>query len=170
MMIGLGQIPTIGNTTARSHEMRLFREVEKVDEKEAEQGALHSDGLRLNSREKDSRILTRSGLSDKLSKFWKTLKTKRSEPEKKTGDEDCPVDKARAQSAVGQNAPLGWLTLDHLFRDGNGPATGGADSYVEKSQADSVSSSESTELSFLRADPDDADYLFNDEWFLSPCG
>jgi hypothetical protein len=167
MMIGLGMIPTIGNATNRIHEMRLFQEVAKVDEKEAEQGALHSDGFRLNSRDKEDRILTRQGLTGKLSKFWLNLKSKKMDSEKGPED-DCPIAQARAESAVGENAPLGWLTLDHLAQN-HGSGISPRDTLVSESEVQ-VPSEESTLLSFLRPDPDDADYMFNEEWFLSPCG
>ena len=169
-MIGLGQIPTLGNS--RIHEMRLFQEVAKVDEKEAEQGALHSDALRLNSRDKDDDgILSRQGLTNRLSKLWLNLKAKKPKEQKPT-EEDCPIAKARAESEVGENAPLGWLTLDQMNEDlGKSAQTGlsNGDTLV-KPKAKRAESKESTLLSFLRPDPEDADCMFNEEWFLSPAG
>ena len=165
-MIGLGQINTIGNSSQRVHEMRLFREVSKVDEKEAEQGALHSDVLRLNSRRQDEDGLGRRGLTHHLSKLWQTLKTKKPEPESKDGEADCPIAQARAESAVGLNAPLGWLTYDQMAEsESSTPALEKVSSKVVKAERDAQDS-----LAFLKTDPDDHDYMFCEEWFLSPCG
>lgn len=166
-MIGLGQIPTLGNTSNRIFEMRLFQEVARVDEKEAEQGALHSDALRLSSRERDSNpTLSRKGITDRLSRLWLNLKTRPKERLHEEQQEDCPIATARAQSLTGANAPLGWLTLDNLFTGTSNGSPEGLDSRAE--QPDSVPAQESTSLSFLQSDPEDSDYLFNEEWFLSP--
>lgn len=48
-MIGLGQLVTLGNSSDRLHEMRLFREIAHVDDTEAEQGLHHSDAIQLGS-------------------------------------------------------------------------------------------------------------------------
>lgn len=170
MMIGLGQIPTLGNS--RIHEMRLFQEVAKVDEKEAEQGALHSDAVKLNSRDRDDEgLLSRQALSKRISKFWLNLKSKKSQ-EQKPVEDDCPISKARAESAVGENAPLGWLTLDQMAEDQSSPGERGLSSgdILVEPKRESAPSKESTLLSFLRPDPDDADCMFHEEWFLSPAG
>jgi hypothetical protein len=116
-MIGLGQIPTLGNTSNRILEMRLFQEVARVDEKEAEQGALHSDSLRLSQRDQeDNHAIGRNGLAQRLSSLWRQIKRKSQETPDKTEEEDCPVAQARSRSVIGANAPLGWLTLDKLFQ------------------------------------------------------
>lgn len=144
--------------------MRLFKEVAKVDSKEAEQGAMHSDSFKTSSKKDDG--LSGKGLTNRLSKLWLDLKTKKAE-KPKTPEEDCPIAKARAESETGENAPLGWLTLDHVVGQENG-----APSYEHNSlnQPRTAPSKEVTSLSFLQPDPDDADYMFNEEWFLSPCG
>jgi hypothetical protein len=167
-MIGLGHLPTLGNTSSRFHEMRLFQEVAKVDDKEAEQGALHSDVFRHNSDDKDGAgPLGRKGLAGKISRLWRNFKVKQNQTEEKTED-SCPIAKARAASTVGENAPLGWLTFDHLGDNlDSSPASPSLDSVSREREL--TSSKETTRLS-LKSDPDDHDYLFSEEWFLSPCG
>ena len=164
-MIGLGQLTTIGNCPTRAHEMRLFQEVAQVDEKEAEQGALHSDVLRLASKDQETEgLFSRKGITHRLSKFWLDLKSKKV-PAEENEESDCPVAQARAQSVVGANAPMGWLTFDHL-----GEETEAAGKETFSTAANSSPSSESTSLSFLQPDPEDTDFIFGGEWFLSPCG
>ncbi len=164
-MIGLGQIVTLGNSSDRIHEMRLFREISNVDEKEAEQGALHSDVVRLSSRDREGEGVLKKGLTHRLSRLWQKVRSKpdipRSQPE-----DDCPIAQARAKSTVGENAPLGWLTFDHV---------GDRESAAPNLEKSLRSTGQNTEekpdpLSFLKTDPDDHDYMFCEEWFLSPCG
>ena len=171
MMIGLGQIPSIGNTSNRVFEARLFQEVAKVDEKEAEQGALHSDALRLSSKDQESNsLLSRKGITNRLSRLWLNLKPKAQENKPEEKEDDCPIAQARAESQVGQNAPLGWLTLDNLLNSSSTPQSGKSEGDTLVATKTEAPAKESTSLSFLRSDPDDADYMFNDEWFLSPNG
>ena len=163
-MIGLGQIVTLGNSSDRIHEMRLFREVSNVDEKEAEQGVIHSDVLRLSSRDREGDGLIKKGLTHRLSRLWQKVRAKPETP-KLQPEDDCPIAQARAKSMVGENAPLGWLTFDHA--DGNeSPAPSLERDFPPAGQE----KAQSDPLSFLKTDPDDHDYMFCEEWFLSPCG
>lgn len=164
-MIGLGQIATIGNSSNRIHEMRLFREIASVDEKEAEQGAHHTDVLRLSSRDREDSPALKKGLTHHLSRLWRTIKSRTAETKQENPEEDCPVALARAQSVVGQNAPLGWLTFDQMGQtDASAPS-------LEKTSSKKVPAAfETDSLAFLQTDPDDHDYMFCEEWFLSPCG
>lgn len=167
MMIGLGQIPTLGNTS-RVHEMRLFQEVARVDEKEAEQGAIHSDVLKLGPQDKDGPgSLNRHRLASKISNLWRQIKAKTSKKEE--AEEQDPVAKARANSVVGENAPLGWLTFDQLSEEQReGPLTGVKDKKVALRSA--KAESQESFVSFLREDPEDNSPLYCGEWFLSPNG
>jgi hypothetical protein len=165
-MIGLGQINTIGNSSNRIHEMRLFREVARVDEKEAEQGVRHSDVLRLNSRKDEEDGLLKKGLTRHLAKLWQTVKSKTTGAETDSPEDDCPVAKARAQSEVGENAPLGWLTYDQMA--GTEASAPGMETVASKSAPAKADAKDS--LAFLKTDPEDHDYMFCEEWFLSPCG
>lgn len=164
-MIGLGQIVTLGNSSDRIHEMRLFREVSSVDEKEAEQGALHSDVLRLSTRDREGDGLIKKGLTHRLSRLWQKVRAKPETP-KGQAEDDCPIAQARAKSLVGENAPLGWLTFDYVG-DNESPAPS-----LERSLSptDGKPAEQSDPLSFLKTDPEDHDYMFCEEWFLSPCG
>ena len=164
-MIGLGQIVTLGNSSDRIHEMRLFREVSNVDEKEAEQGALHSDVLRLSHRDREGDGLSKKGLTHRLSRLWQKVRAKPETP-KSQPEDDCPIAQARAKSTVGENAPLGWLTFDHVGdKESTAPS-------LEKNlrPAGQKSEPQADPLSFLKTDPEDHDYMFCEEWFLSPCG
>ena len=164
-MIGLGQINSIGNSSNRVHEMRLFREVSSVDEKETEQGALHSDVLRLSSRDRHNGV-SKKGLTHHLARLWKSVKSKTAQAKQENAQEDCPIARARAQSAVGENAPLGWLTYDQMGdTEASAPALEKMSSKSPAPKSDSIDS-----LTFLKTDPDDHDYMFCEEWFLSPCG
>ncbi|MCA9776209.1 MAG: hypothetical protein KC800_05815 [Candidatus Eremiobacteraeota bacterium] len=164
LMIGLGQLVTLGNSSDRIHEMRLFREIASVDEKEAEQGALHSDVLRLNSRDRDDDAALKKGLTHRLSRLWQKVRAKPESQKPQKSEEDCPVAQARAQSVVGENAPLGWLTFDHMDEEQRS-APG-----LEKSLVGATSKEKPDPLAFLKTDPEDHDYMFCEEWFLSPCG
>ncbi len=167
VMIGLGQIPSLGNTQ-KVYESRLFREVAQVDDKEAEQGAMHSDLVRLSSREKEDILVSQRTLAGRLSSLWKTLKTKTTRKSKPELEDDCPVSRARAGSLVGENTPLGWLTYDQMSQDDDSPTLGRE--AVVSSTPQEVESREISLLSFLRPDPEDDDCMFNEEWFLSPAG
>ncbi len=165
-MIGLGQIVTIGNSSNRIHEMRLFEEVSKVDDKEAEEGAIHSDFLRLTAKDRgDQEVYSKKGLAQRISGLWRTLKSDRRRAEEQD-EEQCEVAKARAQSLVGENAPMGWLTYDQMG-DSGGSGAFGLES-VQSSSKGKAASKETVDLSFLQSDPDDSEYMFNEEWFL--CG
>ena len=164
LMIGLGQLVTLGNSSDRIHEMRLFREIASVDEKEAEQGALHSDVLRLSSRDQDGEAALKKGLTHRLSRLWRKVRAQPQAQKQKPPQEDCPVAQARAQSVVGENAPLGWLTFDQMGEEQR-TAPG-----LEKSLVGATSKEKPDPLAFLKADPEDHDYMFCEEWFLSPCG
>lgn len=101
-------------------------------------------------------------MTSRLTRFWHSLRGKPLKPEKLEQD-DCPIAIARRASVVGENAPLGWLTNDFL-----GPEVG-APSRENKLSVSATQDSQEA-LTFLQPDPEDSDYLFNEEWFLSPCG
>ena len=166
-MIGLGQIPSLGNPQ-KIYESRLFREVAQVDDKEAEQGAMHSDLVRLSSKEKEDILVSQRSLAGRLTSLWKTLKTKTTRKSKSEVEDDCPINRARAQSLTGENAPLGWLTYDQMSEhdDASAPSR----ESIKSSTPQEVESREISLLSFLRPDPEDDDCMFNEEWFLSPAG
>lgn len=150
------------------HELRLVREVAKVDEKEAEQGAIHSDLVKLGSKDKEDGLLAQRSLAGRLSALWKNLRAKKTQQSKQEEGEDCPIAQARAQSLVGANAPLGWLTFDEMSQAQDSPAL--AMESRDSGEPKSVESRELSLLSFLKPDPEDDDYMFNEEWFFSPAG
>ena len=160
-MIGLGQIPTLGNSS-RLHDLRLWESVARVDRKEAEQGAAHSDVVRLGAKERAE------NLEEVPLERYLTRVSKFSEPKKKTEkkpevEEDCPIAKARAESLVGENAPLGWLTADH-----HGEAEAAE---LEEPMLGNFfeTTSETTSVFSLSEPVGDENFMFEDEWFLSPC-
>lgn len=168
-MIGLGQVPSLGNTSNRLYELRLEKEVATVDDVEAEQGAIHTESVHLSLKERDSvPTYSRGGVTKKLSRLWLNLRPGKpvTKPEVDEEDDD-PIAQARAQSLTGKNAPLGWLTLDNLV-DFTTSLFKGDDKLVK--EPDSLESPDGISLPFLQSDPDDDDYLFNQEWFLSPHG
>lgn len=163
-MIGLGQIPTIGNTSNRIHEMRLWDSIAKVDRKEAEQGAAHSDTVRLGNKEKQERGVPLKTFLSRVAKFGRSVT--RTKEEKKQED-DCPVAQARARSEVGENAPLGWLTLDQM----GGQQSGGVELEPEAVLGGRFQSTEEPKSLFSLSEGDCVeDLMFEEEWFLSPCG
>lgn len=170
MMIGLGQLPTLGNTSNRLYELRLAEEIATVDDKEAEQGAIHSDSLHLAHREREvSPGYSRTGLAQKVSRLWLSLKPQKTSTKARLEERenDDPIARARAQSITGKNAPLGWLTLDNLKEYTSSVLWGDGDGKVGKPRAE-LESPDELSLPFLQSDPEDDDYLFNGEWFLSP--
>lgn len=167
-MIGLGQIPTLGNTSNRLYELRLADEIATVDDKEAEQGAIHSDSLQLARRDYDSTPGYSSGrLSKRVARLWNNFKPQKIKPKSQETEDADPIAKARAESVTGKNAPLGWLTLDSL-KEAASTLIWGDDRKVNEPA--SLDSSDGISLPFLQSDPEDDDYLFNQEWFLSPNG
>lgn len=162
-MIGLGQIVTLGNSSNRIHEMRLWDSVAKVDRKEAEQGAAHSDVVRLGSKDKNEEAVPLKRFLSRIAKFGRPLKKTK---EEKKAEEDCPIAKARAESEVGENAPLGWLTLDQMGGQSNGHVE------MEKSLVGASTEMADEPTSMFSLSEGDAveDFMFEPEWFLSPCG
>lgn len=164
-MIGLGQIVTLGNSSNRIHEMRLWESVSRVDRTEAEQGAAHSDVVRLGSKERNEESVPLERYLSRVAKFGRSL-FKPKEEQKQEEPKD-PIARARANSLVGENAPLGWLTADHHGGQSDAeidletPLLGGEYSSQAEEPRSFFSLSEGDEVE---------DLMFEQEWFLSPCG
>ena len=161
-MIGLGQISTLGRSSVQLFEARLFKDVATVDQKEAEQGALRSDSIRLKSQGRDGTEATT--MKDMVAKMAELKEPEKVTPEQEVGD-DCEIAKARRESATGENAPLGWLTSDQMGEEPEMEDLAWPELMAPKEF-------HAGETSFLatQSPQDEEDFLFANEWFLSPCG
>lgn len=163
-MIGLGQIVTLGNSSNRIHEMRLWESVSRVDRSEAEQGAAHSDVVRLGSKERNEETVPLERFLTRVAKFGRALR-KPKEKQKQQEEKD-PIARARAESLVGENAPLGWLTADHLGQESEGDVDFETPLQMGKTEA----KDEPRSIFSLSEGDTVEDLMFEQEWFLSPCG
>lgn len=164
-MLGLGKIGLFTKRSNRLHEMRLANAVATVDTTEAQQGAQHSDVVRLNQREKEDAVPLERYLS-RMSKSALLLK-KNSEQDKKDceAEENCPIAKARAESEVGENAPLSWLIADQM--GGQAEVPQGEDLMAPASFE--VSSEPAATFTAQPAVASSGGSLLDQEWLLSPC-
>lgn len=150
----------------RNYQSALEADVSSVSQREAENGAAMSDTVRLAAKEqsKDERALPLASQLKRAVSF--TQNAKKEAGQKEQSQESCPIAQARAESAVGENAPLNWLVADQMGGQAAPPQR--EDFLVEK-----------PELSFqdpsavFVTDPDkdvtSGGTLLSQEWLLSPC-
>lgn len=167
-MNAIGSIRLQSVVAERVRELALERAVADVDQDEALNGAAVSDVVRIARREQnsDSPTVPFHVYLQRAAKFQGRLQPKKAE---KPAESQCPIDKARAQSSTGANAPLNWLTHDHLFHpDQQPPAVGGDSLATEQAPLHSVELEEglvSYTAPLVNSEP--ASFLA-DEWLFSP--
>ena len=145
--------------------LTLERAVATVDQEEAKNGASQSDQVRLASREQ-SKLEASVPLSVYLSRaaqFRSSLKKSKTEEPKKT---ECPIEKARAESTTGENAPLNWLVADHF--GGQADSFPSSNDVVSKDSDFQPKEAALTSLSLQSQPMDSTPSLLQDEWLLSP--
>lgn len=161
-MIGLGQIATLGRSSLQAFEARLFQEIATVDQTEAEEGALRSDSVRLKSQRQDSS--QDATMKDVVARLAELKSPAQVQPEQEE-TEPCQIAEARRRSLTGENAPLGWLTSDQVGEEPD---------FDDMAWPELVAPQEfDSKESILRpsqTQDDDEDFIFANEWFLSPCG
>ncbi len=162
----LGAINVIANRGAQLHEMRLANMVATVDRTEAEQGAAHNDLVRISQREREDVVPFERYLS-RVSKSALLLKKNNEQKKKDTEtEENCPIAKARAQSEVGENAPLSWLIADQMGGQTEVPQN--LDSRAEVAEFPSAEPAATFTPQPLFQDSSGT--LLEQEWLLSPAG
>lgn len=153
----------------RIREMNLQRSVSEVSNDEALNGASQSDSLRLASREREtnSNTVPLSVYLQRAAKFRANLKKKKTE---ETKESECPIEKARAESATGANAPLNWLTPDQFGGEAEQPPaahTGDDGMAPELQKLDMGDGQVSYSAPTVNRE---SSSLMQNEWLFSPVG
>lgn len=162
----LGAINVINNRGAQLHEMRLANAVATVDQTEAEQGAAHNDMVRISQRDREDVVPFERYLS-RVSKSALLLKKNSEQKKKETeAEENCPIAKARANSEVGENAPLNWLIADQMGGQTEVPQN--LDSRAEVTEF--TTSEPAATFTSQPLFQDNGGTLLEQEWLLSPAG
>ena len=165
-MTGIGSISYQAFNASRIREMTLSNQVATVDQDEALNGASRSsDMVKLASQERmrDGDKVPLSVYLSRVAQFRSQLKKTKTE---ETKEPECPVEKARAESSTGANAPLNWLVADHF---------GGEAEFAPSVQdlgLNSEAAPEAFSAETFTAQPKVAaqpQSLLQDEWLLSPC-
>lgn len=152
----------------RVRELTLERSVSEVDQDEALNGAAVSDVVRIARRDHasdDAPAVPFHVYLQRAAKFQGALRNKKAE---KPSEPECPVEKARAQSTTGANAPLNWLTPDLFGGEPEPPAVGGDSRVSEEPALHSVELEEgmvSYSAPLVNSEPTS---LLADEWLFSP--
>jgi hypothetical protein len=151
----------------RQYEQALASDVSTVSDSEAQNGASQSDSVRFAAREqsKEDSAVPFSTYVKRAVQFGQTIKK---EAGKKDGDQKCstcPIEKARAESLVGENAPLNWLVADQMGGQASVPTR---EDFVNRPEIDfqdpaAIFSPEP----FLEASSGGT--LLSQEWLLTPC-
>jgi hypothetical protein len=141
-----------------------MRAVETVSQEEANNGASQSDVIRLASRdqERNGEQVPMSVYLSRAAQFRAQLKKPKTEEQPKP---ECPVEKARAESQTGENAPLNWLVADHFGGQADFAPTGN-DVLVTESKSKEPSADEFTCQPTIASE---SGSLLSGEWLLSPC-
>lgn len=165
-MTGIGSIRFQALSSTRLQEMQLSQSVATVSREEADNGASFSDVVRLAARQQDSENgkVPHSVYLSRAAQFRAQLKKPRTE---ETPKSECPIDKARAESTTGANAPLNWLMADQF--GGQAEFSPSAEDFQLSSGPSSFSNSDSTVFSAQPKVAAEPQSLLADEWLLSPC-
>lgn len=114
-MISLGNIGSSYDRYNMLYQQALERDVTTVDTAEAENGASMSDSFRAANKkngDEDTKVPF-SAFTKRVAHFSQLVKKeagKKDDVEKTS----CPVEKARAESLIGENVPLNWLMADQM--------------------------------------------------------
>jgi len=163
-MTGIGSISYQAFNASRLRESTLSRSVATVDQDEALNGASQSDMVRLAQRERtlNEHDVPLSVYLSRAAQFRSQLK-KTSKAEE-TQKPECPIEKARAESTTGENAPLNWLVADQF--GGQTEFAPSAEQVSFQSESAPVSQETFTAQPKVAVEPQS---LLADEWLLSPC-
>ena len=145
--------------------MSLSNSVATVDQDEALNGASQSDIVRLAQKDqsRDNNSVPLSVYLSRAAQFRAQLKKPKTE---ETKEPECPIEKARAQSTTGENAPLNWLVADQF--GGQAQFAPSAEEMNFTSQ-DAPSASVSETFTAQPKVASEPTSLLGDEWLLSPC-
>lgn len=165
-MTGIGSIRFQAVQASRLREATLAHAVATVDQDEALNGASKSDVVRLAHQERsrdDGPQVPLSVYLSRAAQFRAQVKQKSKAEE--APQSECPIDKARAESATGENAPVNWLIADH-FGGQSEVETPSKEEFVTPSTAEAESKEVFSSAPKINAAPQS---LMADEWLLSPC-
>lgn len=149
------------------YQQALERAVSTVDTAEAENGAALSDSFRSAAKR------TGEDESVPLSTYTKRVAHFSQLAKKEAGKKDdvdkssCPIEKARAESAIGLNAPLNWLVADQM---GGQVATPQREDFAADSPELSFQSPAAvfTPQAEMSEAPSEGT-LLGQEWLITPC-
>lgn len=164
-MTGIGSIRFQALSASRIREATLAHSVATVDQEEALNGAAQSDVVRFagQERNRDGNKIPLSVYLSRAAQFRSQLK--KAKPEE-TQEPECPIEKARAESTTGKNAPLNWLVADQF----GGETEFSLQAEEMKFAHEAVPSTSSQET--FNAQPlvaSEPQSLLAGEWLLSPC-
>jgi hypothetical protein len=165
-MTGIGSIRYQAFNAARIREMTLSNQVATVDQNEALDGASRSsDMVKLASQERsrDGESVPLSVYLSRAAQFRAQLKKPKTE---ETPKPECPIEKARAESTTGANAPLNWLVADQFGGQADFAPSVQDLSLGSESAPEAPSAETFTTQPKVASQPES---LLQDEWLLSPC-
>ena len=167
-MVSLGNIGSSYDRYNMLYQQALERDVTTVDTAEAENGASMSDSFRAANKkngDEDTKVPF-SAFTKRVAHFSQLVKKeagKKDEAEKTS----CPIEKARAESLIGENAPLNWLMADQM---------GGQVSTPQREDFAGPQAEISFQSPAALFAPEQSIYeepsggtLLSQEWLLTPC-
>ena len=100
----------------RQYELSLEADVCSVSEDEARDGAAQSDSVRFAAKEqsKDEGAVPLATYLRRNVGLSQQLKKQTGAKDEGKAASSCPIDKARAESHIGENVPLEWLVADQM--------------------------------------------------------
>lgn len=169
-MTGIGSIRPQAQSAQRLHEMMLARSVATVSQEEALNGAAQSDIVRLAGREQqsDADVVPFSVFQNRAAQFGSQLKSKKSDDSKESQTPECPIEKARAESTTGANAPLNWLVADQFGGEAEFSPSG-VDLMENRDEIPVKNDSSDAIFTSQPVVASESSPLLSEEWLLSPC-
>lgn len=152
----------------RDYEANLAHECATVSDTEAEAGLLQNESFRATAKDKngEEKVVPFSTYVKRVQQF--AGQVKKDAGAKDTPKSECPIDKARAESLTGMNAPLGWLMPDQM--GGDAPGTPERQDFVGQPE---FSLQDTGALVVMLDTPSIEPYsggtLLSQEWLLTPC-
>lgn len=165
-MLSLGHIGSSYDRYNMLYQSALEREVSTVDTAEAENGAAVSDSFRAaNKRNSEEEKVPLSVFTKRVAHFGQLVKKeagKKDDVEKSS----CPIDKARAESLTGMNAPLNWLVADQMGGQVDTPVR---EDFAGDAPEISFQSPAALFFSEPAVEETSGGTLLSQEWLLTPC-
>jgi hypothetical protein len=151
----------------RQYELALEADVCKVSDDEARDGAAQSDSVRFAAKEqsKEETAVPFSTYIKRNVQFGQQLKKQAGVKEEGKAGSSCPIDKARAESLIGENVPLEWLVADQMGGQASTPVR---EDFASPKAEFSFQEPAALLVARPSSEPVSEGTLLGQEWLLTP--